>query len=101
MNIYPALKFHNIYLLGGGYSSFVSQFQAKCSDNGGYIKMTDKKYQQVLSDLFDERKNMRTVGLSVSTTQKSISNSSSDFGVSPLVKRSGWTIFKKVLSGAK
>jgi hypothetical protein len=104
MNIYPALKFHNIYLLSGGYSEFVSKHPGNCSDNGGYTKMTDKKFVQELSDMFDERKNMRSVGFSKSSKDNSISTSSSDIHLSPQPKAKtakSWNIFNNLLSGGE
>lgn len=106
VNAYPALKFPNFYILQGGYSAFVEKYPTGCSTNGGYIKMTDKKYQQELSIGFAQRKNVRSFAFSKSSTGnsstgKSPSNSSQRAEMSPMFKGSSFNIFKVMGNGSK
>lgn len=45
-NIYPSLSFPQVYVLEGGYRSFVSQFPENCSPVSGFRSMWDPEFKE-------------------------------------------------------
>ena len=72
----PLLKFHNIYVLRQGYCNFVDKFPALCTQNGGYTKMTDRRFTSEMSKCFEKRKEYKVLYDKANVSEKNTSDDS-------------------------